>query len=152
MQSESITIRRANHADIPVISAIEEALFPDAWDENGFRDVLMYFPSTFFVAEKADLLVGFVCAGIEDTGSEIYGHLLNIASAPTHRKQGIGSRLLQRVEFECLVNGCSAMQLEVRPSNKQAQQFYSRNSYSQVFVLSEYYNNGEDAILMMKSF
>lgn len=152
MPSENITIRRANHADLPVIAAIEEALFPDAWDENGFRDVLMYFPSTFFVAEKAGLLVGFVCAGIEDTGSEIYGHLLNIAAAPTHRKQGIGSMLLQRVEFECMVHGCRAMQLEVRPSNKHAQQFYSRNSYSQVFVLSQYYNNGEDAILMMKSF
>ena len=152
MQSERITIRRANHADIPVISAIEEALFPDAWDENGFRDVLMYFPATFFVAQKAGLLLGFVCAGIEDTGSEIYGHLLNIASAPTCRKQGIGSMLLQRIEFECMMNGCSAMQLEVRPSNKHAQQFYSRNSYSQVMMLSQYYNNGEDAILMMKSF
>lgn len=152
MHSESITIRRATHGDLPVIAAIEEALFPDAWDENGFREVLMYFPSTFFVAQKGGLLVGFVCAGIEDTGSEIYGHLLNLASAPIHRKQGIGSMLLQRVEFECLINGCSAMQLEVRPSNQKAQRFYSRHSYSQVMMLSQYYNNGEDALLMMKSF
>ena len=152
MHSESITIRRANHADIPVLAAIEESLFPDAWDESGFRDVLMYFPGTFFVAEKTGIVAGFACAGIEDTGTEIYGHLLNIASAPTRRKQGVGSMLLQRIEFECMMNGCSAMQLEVRPSNQNAQRFYSRHSYAQVFVLSQYYNNGEDAILMMKSF
>ena len=59
---------------------------------------------------------------------------------------------LQRIEFECLVLGAEAMQLEVRVSNDGAQRFYQRYGYAQVFLVDGYYPNGEDAVLMMRWF
>ena len=147
-----IVIRRAKKADVCEIAVIENQVFKDPWGESGFVDALFYYPGTFFVAEKNGHIVGFVTAGIEDTGSCIYGHIMNLAVIPECRNSGIGAKLLQRIEYECLVMGVDGVSLEVRVSNIDAQNFYLNRNYSQVFVIGNYYKDGEDAILMMKWF
>ncbi|WP_245619316.1 GNAT family N-acetyltransferase [Methanogenium cariaci] len=92
---------------------------------------------------------------MEDTGGDaVYGHIMNIAVRRVSQGQGgAGSKLLQRIEFECMVlGGAGAMQLEVRVSNLGAQRFYQKHEYAQVFMVDSYYNDGEDAILMMRWF
>ena len=150
--SDGIIIRRAEMKDIPEIAAMEKEYFTNPWDEKGFMDALFYYPGTFFVAELCGRVVGFVCAGIEDGGSTIYGHIMNIAVATEFRGKGIGGRLIQRVEYECAVIGAEALQLEVRVSNVTAQRIYQTMGFSQVFVIGGYYPDGEDAIIMLKSF
>lgn len=152
MQNTEIHIRRARQADLPGICAIERELFPDPWDESAFRDALYLYPGLFFVAETNSELIGFVSAGMEDTGDAIYGHIMNIGVLKSLQGQGAGGKLLQRIEFECMVLGAEAMQLEVRVSNHDAQRFYQKYGYSQVFMLDSYYSNGEDAVLMMRWF
>ena len=152
MQNTDIRIRRARHADLPGICSIERELFPDPWDESAFQDVLYLFPGLFFVAEINSSVVGFVSAGMENTGEAVYGHIMNIAVPPSVQGQGVGGKLLLRVEFECMVLGAEAMQLEVRVSNEEAQRFYQKHGYSPVFFLDSYYSNGEDGVLMMHSF
>ncbi|GAB7015432.1 ribosomal protein S18-alanine N-acetyltransferase [Methanogenium cariaci] len=152
MQNTDIHIRRARQADLPGICAIEHELFPDPWDESAFRDALYLYPGLFFVAENGNGIIGFVSAGMEDTGDAVYGHIMNIAVRRVSQGQGAGSKLLQRIEFECMVLGAGAMQLEVRVSNLGAQRFYQKHEYAQVFMVDSYYNDGEDAILMMRWF
>lgn len=152
MQNTDIHIRRARQADLQVICAIEHELFPDPWDESAFRDALYIYPGLFFVAEINGNVIGFVSAGMEDTGDAIYGHIMNIAVRPSCQGKGAGGKLLLRIEFECMVLGAEAVQLEVRVSNDNAQRFYQRHGYSQVFLVDGYYNNGEDAVLMMRWF
>ncbi|WFN34445.1 ribosomal protein S18-alanine N-acetyltransferase [Methanogenium sp. S4BF] len=152
MQNTDIRIRRARQADLPGICTIEHELFPDPWDESAFRDALYLFPGLFFVAETNGTIIGFVSAGMEDTGDAVYGHIMNIAVPSSSQRQGVGGRLLQRIEFECMVLGAEAMQLEVRVSNEDAQRFYQKYGYTQVFMLDSYYSNGEDAVLMMRWF
>lgn len=152
MQNTDIHIRRARQADLQTICEIEHELFPDPWDEAAFREALYLYPGLFFVAEQNGAVIGFVSAGMEDTGDAIYGHIMNIAVRPSSQGKGGGGKLLQRIEFECLVLGAEAMQLEVRVSNDGAQRFYQKYGYSQVFLYDHYYNNGEDAVLMMRWF
>lgn len=152
MKGDEIQIRRAKKTDVGQIAAIETELFKDPWDESAFIDALFYYSGTFFVAEKDLRIYGFVTAGIEDTGEAIYGHIMNIAVIPECRCMGLGGKLLQRIEYECLVLGAEGVQLEVRVSNKEAQKFYQKAGYSQVFVVGGYYADGEDAIVMMKWF
>lgn len=152
MTTGDIQIRRAKKADICQIATIENELFKDPWDESAFVDALFYYSGTFFVAEAGTKIAGFITAGIEDTGEAVYGHIMNIAVIPEYRNQGVGGSLLQRIEYECLVLGAEGVQLEVRPSNKEAQRFYRKMGYSQVFVIGGYYSDGEDAILMLKLF
>lgn len=152
MNNENIEISRAGLPDIPAIAEIERALFPDPWDEQAFRDVLFYYSNTFFTLKDEGRLVGFVTAGIEDTSEAVYGHVMNLAVIPRYRKMGLGGRLMQRIEYEFLVCGAEGSQLEVRVSNDSAIRFYQKLGYSQVMVIGGYYNNGEDAALMMKWF
>ena len=86
MQKTDIRIRRARQADLPGICTIEYELFPDPWDASAFQDVLSLFPRLFFVAEKNGSIVGFVSAGMENTGDAVYGHIMNIAVPPSDRK------------------------------------------------------------------
>ncbi|MDD4126080.1 MAG: ribosomal protein S18-alanine N-acetyltransferase [Methanomicrobium sp.] len=152
MTNGDIQIRRAKKADVCQIATIENEIFKDPWDESGFVDALFYYSGTFFVAETDQKIVGFITAGIEDTGESVYGHIMNLAVIPECRKNGLGGKLLQRIEYECLVNGAEGVQLEVRVSNKEAQRFYQKMGYSQVFVIGGYYSDSEDAILMLKWF
>ena len=152
MPNSDIHIRRARQADLQSICAIEHELFPDPWDESAFRDALYLYPGLFFAAEMKGEVIGFVSAGMEDTGDAVYGHIMNIAVTQSVQGQGAGGKLLQRIEFECLVLGAEAVQLEVRVSNNDAQRFYQRYGYAQVFLVDRYYSNGEDGVLMMRWF
>jgi ribosomal-protein-alanine N-acetyltransferase len=152
MTANNVHIRRARPEDLEEITSIERASFPDPWEEETLAESLHYYPRTFFVAQNQTHIAGFVAAGLEDTGEEIYGHILNLAVDPSSRSRGIGQRLVQRVELECLLLGASGIQLEVRASNERARRFYAHLGYEQVFVLADYYANGEDAIVMMKWF
>ena len=150
MTAHHVHIRRARPDDLEEITSIERASFPDPWEEGTLAESLRFYPRTFFVAENESHIAGFVAAGMEDTGEEIYGHILNLAVGPSFRSRGIGRMLVQRLELECLLLGASGIQLEVRMSNERARRFYEQIGYEQVFVLADYYANGEDAIVMMK--
>lgn len=152
MMPLQLTIRRAQPADIPQIVAIERTVFVDPWDEKTFRESLAYYPETFFVARSNGDIAGFVAAGLEDTGEEFYGHIMNFAVAPEYRRRGVGQHLIRRLEQEFALVGASGVQLEVRITNTGAQEFYRRLGYREVFQIASYYTNDEDALVMMKWF
>ena len=152
MMPLQLTIRRAQPADIPQIVAIERITFVDPWDEGTLQESLAYYPETFFVARSNGDLAGFVAAGLENTGEERYGHIMNLAVAPGYRRQGIGQRLIRRLEQEFSLSGAGGAQLEVRITNTGAQEFYRRLGYREVFQIASYYANDEDALVMMKWF
>jgi len=152
MMPLQLTIRRAQPADIPEIVAVERVAFADPWDERTLQESLAYYPETFFVAKNNGDVAGFVAGGVEDTGEEVYGHIMNLAVAPGYRRRGIGRNLIRRLEREYVVLGASAVQLEVRVTNTGAQEFYRRLGYREVFQVAAYYANEEDALVMMKWF
>lgn len=149
---QDIIIRRTRPGDIESIARIERESFKDPWSAAVFAESLTYFPETFLVATRNGEVVGFVVGGLEDTGEEIYGHLCNLAVAPSCRKQGIARRLVEREQQQFAIELATGVQLEVRVSNRDAQQFYRRLGYRPVLRFAGYYANGEDAIVMMKWF
>ncbi|RXE55650.1 alanine acetyltransferase [Methanoculleus taiwanensis] len=152
MPSQEHTIRRARPADIDEIVAIEREAFPDPWDERTLHEALAIYPGAFFVAGENGQVTGFIAGGLEDTGEELYGHIMNLAVTPACRGQGIGALLVRRLEQQFALEGATGVQLEVRVSNTGAQQFYRRLGYQEVFTVANYYGNGEDALVMMKWF
>lgn len=145
-------VRRVRVRDLADIVHIETLSFPDPWDEEMIQQVMEYYPRTFFAAELDGHIAGFLAAGLEDTGEERYGHIMNLAVLPALRCRGFGRNLVARVEAEFILLGASAVQLEVRFSNTAARRFYERLGYRQVLVFAGYYTNGEDAVVMMKWF
>ena len=149
---DAIMIRRARPEDIAAITDIEAVSFPDPWSAGILAETLAYFQDTFFVATYRGSVIGFIAGGLEDTGEEIYGHICNLAVAPTFRNNGVGEMLVHREEHQFAIELASGVQLEVRLSNYAAQQFYRKIGYREVFHIDRYYANGEDAVVMMKWF
>ncbi len=152
MTTPDISIYRAEPADIPEIADIERKAFPDPWDEETLVEALATYPGEFFVARNSGRIVGFIAGGLEDTGEELYGHIMNLAVAPEYRGRSIGTNLVRRLEQQFALGGASGVQLEVRVGNTGAQRFYHRMGYQEVFAVACYYANDEDALVMMKWF
>lgn len=98
------------------------------------------------VAENGQV-TGFIFVMIKPDGT---GHITTIGVAPEHRRRGLANRLLAHAEKALKKREVSTMMLEVRVSNIAAQKLYQRSGYTIVQRLVKYYNNGEDAFLMVK--
>ena len=79
------------------------------------------------------------------------GDITNIAVNPSYRKQGIASRLLEKLFEVCKENNCAEITLEVRASNIAAQNLYKKFNFKEEGIRKKYYSdNGEDAIIMWR--
>ncbi len=145
-------IRRSNPCDIPEIVSIEQEMFTDPWGDHGIREAMGLYLSSFFVAIADGHIIGFCGGGIEDTGDVIYGHLCTLAVSTGYRNRGVGRALVRRIEHDFLITGATAVELEVRTSNRDAIAFYRKLGYHEVFIYERYYKDGEDGIVMMKWF
>lgn len=145
-------IRRADITDISDIYRIEVLCFPDPWDFKGMFEMMTLFRMSFFVAEAEGRIVGFSAGMVEETDVERYGHVCNIGVTPELQGFGIGRLLLRKLEHEFFLAGCEACSLEVRVSNLHAQRFYEKLGYKSVVTFGEYYDDGEDAVIMMRWF
>ncbi|HUK37851.1 MAG TPA: ribosomal protein S18-alanine N-acetyltransferase [Methanomicrobiales archaeon] len=143
-------VRRARPADLPEIMAIERECFVEPWEEELFVQTLEWTPFSFFVAMADGKVQGFVVGCMENTGSASYGHISNLGVTAAYRRRGLGRLLVARLERQFIVEGAEGALLEVRVSNTEAQGFYCRLGYRDAFLLSGYYSNGEDALVMMK--
>ena len=77
------------------------------------------------------------------------GHVTNIAVSPTHRRRGLGARLLLDTIRIALTKKARALTLEVRVSNVEARVLYQRFGFAPVGVRPKYYTvNNEDALIM----
>jgi ribosomal-protein-alanine N-acetyltransferase len=99
-----------------------------------------------FVYECNKEIVGFVAFSIMYEKAEI----IDIAVKDEYSRQGIGSKLLTYVIDECLKNKGESITLEVRNSNYKAISFYKKHGFREISVRKSYYQDGEDALVMIK--
>ena len=150
MDPHTRSIRRARPADIPEIMAIERECFIEPWEEEVFVQTMEWTPFYFFVVIEDGKIRGFVVGCLENAASAVYGHVSNLGVTAAFRGRGLGSLLVHRLERQFVIEGAEGALLEVRVSNADAQVFYRRLGYREAFLLSGYYSNGEDALVMMR--
>lgn len=93
-------------------------------------------------------LVGFIFIMTNEDGT---GHITTVGVAPEHRRRGLAHKLLNHAENALRIRGINTVRLEVRAGNEAAQNLYRRRGYVVLQRLKNYYNNGEDGFLMVKS-
>jgi ribosomal-protein-alanine N-acetyltransferase len=125
---------------------IETQVYPRPWSHSLFvSELALRSTRAYFVAKVGRDVVGY--AGLMMSMSE--GHVTTIAVAPAWHRHGIGTRLLVAVSREAIARNATALTLEVRLSNRPAQELYKRFAYSAVGVRKGYYaDTGEDALVM----
>ena len=128
-------------ADIPAVLAID----PDAREKN-LREELVRAWGRLRVMRFEGRVVGYVL--FWHVTDEI--HLLNVAVEGAVRRQGYGRRLVEEVIGYARSHDAEKVLLEVRVSNAPALALYERLGFEEINRRKKYYDDGEDAIEMMK--
>jgi ribosomal-protein-alanine N-acetyltransferase len=141
-----LVIRKADPADLAVVLRIENRNFTDPWSADALYGELhtdhLRLP---LVATSHGVVCGYLMAWV--VADQL--HILNIATAHTHLRQGVGTALLRRAAVLGQPRGVEEITLEVRESNTSARAFYTRLEFAEVGIRPGYYqDNGENAIIM----
>ena len=125
---------------------IEAQVYPRPWSHSLFVSELALRSSrSYAVAKVGREVVGY--AGLMMSLTD--GHVTTIAVDPEWHRHEIGTRLLLTLAHEAIERGALAMTLEVRLSNRGAQEMYKRFGFTAVGVRKGYYaDTGEDALIM----
>jgi ribosomal-protein-alanine N-acetyltransferase len=125
---------------------IESQVYPRPWSHSLFVSELALRSSRSYVVAKVGRdVVGY--AGLMMSMTD--GHVTTIAVDPAWHRHGIGARLLLTLAHEAIDRGAVALTLEVRLSNRGAQEMYKRFGFTAVGVRKGYYaDTGEDALIM----
>ena len=148
MITEPITVQvspmRRRH--VRAVMRIEEQVYPRPWSSALFLSELALRSSrAYLVARVGREIVGYagVMVSFEDA------HVTTIAVDPGWHRRGIATRLLVALARESLVRGARNLTLEVRMSNKGAQDLYRRFGFAPVGIRKNYYQEtNEDALVM----
>jgi ribosomal-protein-alanine N-acetyltransferase len=130
----------------PVITLAFETL-PERYNPSIFTQFYESCPEGFLVALNNEMIIGFLI-GIRTTPNT--ARILMLAIEDSHRKQGIGSALLEQFIREMKQQNVTRVELEVRTSNKSALRFYQSRGFLLQDTLQQFYQNGENAYSMRK--
>ena len=126
--------------DLSKVVDLENICFPKGgWTLAQFRYELLENPfSNLLVFEENQAIIGYI------------DWWITYEQAPASWKQGIGQQLLNEALQNAIEEECENMTLEVRISNERAIQFYEKNGFISVNTRKNYYDDGENAYLMIK--
>lgn len=131
------------------VAKIEKECFSSPWSEKALSEELTNDVSHFFVCLDENKVVGY--AGVHIMSGECY--IDNIAVSASHRRQKIGSLLIEKLINTAKNKGGEFISLEVRQSNKPAICLYEKFGFVSVGVRKNFYDfPTEDAIIMTKTF
>jgi ribosomal-protein-alanine N-acetyltransferase len=150
-----VVIKPMAEEHLGMVATLEKACFTtDAWSAEAFVELLeIYgespdFRGQLWVAAEAQTEEVLGYAGLE-LSSFGEAELSNLAVSPTHRRQGIGQRLVAFVIGVCQEQGVSLLWLRVRRSNTEAIDFYTACGLRVRGEFRAYYDQPrEDALIM----
>lgn len=133
-----MTIRRLQTQDLPAYFQLRTALWPDSAADFALEvaEILSADHLVSFIAEQGGKLVGFVEVSLrayaEGCESSPVGYLEGWYVAPTHRKTGVGRRLVEAAEDWARAQGCTEMASDSEISNTQSHQAHACLGYQEV--------------------
>ena len=140
------TIQPATWHDLNSLRHLERLCFPkDAWPLLDLVGILTLPNVVRLKAEADGLMVGFIAGDIR--ASQHLAWIATIGVLPDYRGRGIGRMLLEACEARIKQ---PRLRLCVRLSNQTAIQLYLNSAYQRAGVWPNYYQDGEDALVMEK--
>lgn len=142
----SFYVRPMTASDLDKVSEIEKICFPTPWSKEAFRiEIEENRCARYFVAVYQGEIVGY--GGMWLIIDE--AHITNVAVHPNYRGLGVGEAIMRSLIQEAVGLGAIRMTLEVRISNKIAQNLYRKLGFYDAGIRKQYYsNNNEDALIM----
>jgi ribosomal-protein-alanine N-acetyltransferase len=144
-----ITLRPYAPEDFETLYEIDQSCYPPsiAYSRPELRAYLNLPGADCLVAIIRRKPVGFCISAHKDTR----GHIITIDVLESHRRDGIGSRLLNAVEIRLEKSGVHEIHLETATENDSAIAFWQKHGYRTRGIWKDYYPGGRDAYAMIKS-
>jgi len=122
-------IRPYSESDEAAVAELWREVFPGSpsWNhpETDIQRKLSVQRELFLVAALGSEIVGTAMAGYDGHRGWVY----YVAVSPRHRRQGIGTALMNNVEQRLASLGCPKLNLQVRASNHEVVSFYESLGY-----------------------
>jgi ribosomal-protein-alanine N-acetyltransferase len=137
----------ATAADVDAVHRIEQASFPAPWRREFFAAEVVAESRYNIVAKQDGIVIGYLF------GMWIFDemHVNKIAVEAAHRRRGIAHALMERCFDFAAQHGISTISLEVRQSNRAAQEFYRFLEFETSYIRKRYYPDGEAAVVMVRA-
>ena len=145
--ADDVTVREAEQADLLSVYRIEKTCFPQPWPFSAFERFLG--EPGFLVADDGERVVGYVVSNLVPNHGRDIGHVKDLAVHPDARGRGVGRTLLERALVSLSIDGASLVKLEVREGNDPALSLYRDVGFEPMRRVPRYYEDGEDALLMV---
>ncbi len=116
---------------------IERRSFEQPYEREVFESYLG--SDLFIVALDNDRVIGYAIATVK-------GVIVSIAVLPEYRRRGVGKMMLEKL---LLYVATGKIKLTLRVSNLGAHRFYEHMGFVREGVIRNYYENGEDAFIMV---
>lgn len=141
-----MNISTASLLDLNALRHLEKVCFPlDAWPLLDLLSVLSMPGVVRLKAVEDGQMIGFAAG--DPHPSEGIGWIATLAVLPEQRGKGVGRALLEATEAAC---NAPILKLCVRRSNEEAIRMYLSAGYHFSDTWRNYYNDGEDALVMEK--
>lgn len=146
----AVKIRRLEAQDIDAVVGIQtQCREASQWSRNEY-ELLAVSPSVngtapCWVAENDGRITGFLAARKLTDELEI----LNLAVAPTSRRQDVAGQLLRAAMKWAAAEGIAKIYLEVRASNAPAKTFYESYGFRATGTRTNYYRDPADDALLL---
>jgi len=147
----NIIIRKMEERDVPRVKEIEDLSFSSPWTLDAFyKEARENNLAYYLVAEVDGVVADRKIAGYFGSWLVLTeAHITNIAVHPDFRKKKIGTMLTEYFINHLKELGIEYATLEVRISNTAAKNLYEKFGFEVKGVRKKYYDNNEDAYLMV---
>lgn len=144
-----MNIRKALERDMSALYEIEQKCFlTDRLSKRSIKNMIRHNNHVLLVAEYKGHIAGYLLTFI--TPRHKLARHYSLAVLPEYRGKSIGSKLLN--EAESYASSKQGIKLEIRADNKNAMKLYESLGYHKCGMKRKYYQDGQDAIEMVKMF
>jgi len=141
-----VSVEPMHLADVPEVIEIERLSFSSPWPAFAFEQELTANRLAHYLVARLDgrvVAFGGIWLMVDEA------HITTFGVHPSHRRRGVGRRLLLGLADRAIELGSSRMTLEVRVSNVAAQALYRSFGFEVMGRRVAYYSDdGEDALVM----
>ena len=135
-------------ADVAEVHSLECRVYSFPWSQIIIADCINSRYQCWMMKQQDKVIAyGIMMLGVKE------GHLLNLCVAPDFRRRGYANYMVRFLSDVAVVQNAKRILLEVRASNYQAINLYSKLGFHQIGSRSNYYptaTDREDALVFAK--
>lgn len=140
-----LKLRKMTFFDSEAVYTIEKETFPEPWSLESIQEEIDNDKALYLVAILDEEIVGY--CGLWHILDE--GHITNIAVAQSHRKCGIGEKMVREMLKYGEEQGIISFTLEVRESNEPAKALYSKLGFVVAGSRKNFYSKPKENAAIM---